>query len=163
MRFPHPILLAMMALAACGPAHHPPGAADCDPTAVSDNGCPNNQACTLTNVDKASGERFLRCESAGGAGEGDSCGPQKQCRPGHLCNVTPGETPAGGEPRICVRVCNTNFPVCPGSACHELAGYTTQWLSVDGVRYGMCTGVGHSRAEHTKNPGMVEQPKPPAP
>jgi hypothetical protein len=145
------ILAIVVALVACTPANRPPGAADCDPTAVSDNGCPDGQNCSLTSIDKVSGERYLRCEPSGGADEGQPCGKVKQCRPGHMCNLTPADAPKDStEPGICVRLCNMNFPVCPGSTCHELSGGTTQWLSVDGVRYGMCSGVGHSRSGYTK-------------
>lgn len=146
------VLASLVALAACGPAHHPPGWADCDPTAVSDNGCPNGQTCSLLQTDKATGERYLRCEPAGGSDEGEPCGKAQQCRPGHMCNITPAAQLKGtAEPGICVRLCNTNFPVCPGSSCHELSGGNTQWLSVDGVRYGMCSGVGHSRSQYVKD------------
>jgi hypothetical protein len=65
--------------------------------------------------------------------------------------MTPADAPKGStEPGICVRLCNMNFPVCPGSSCHELSGGTTQYLSVDGVRYGMCSGVGPPRAQYVK-------------
>ncbi|MEJ7732820.1 MAG: hypothetical protein WKG00_26910 [Polyangiaceae bacterium] len=145
------IWLVVVSVVACTPAHRPAGAADCDPTAVSDNGCPDGRTCSLTSVDKASGERYLRCEPAGGADEMQPCGREKQCRPGHLCNITPADAPRGTtEPGICVRLCNMNFPVCPGSTCHELSGGNTQYLSVDGVRYGMCSGVGHSRSQYVK-------------
>ena len=142
---------AMLALGACGEpgARSPSGsgrAASCDPTVTSDNGCADGMACSPLQFDETRGEHVAQCVPGGPADERESCGPDRRCRAGHVCNIIPNMTPENPkEPGVCFRFCNVDAPLCPGSSCNELSSTHTQWLTVDGVRIGLCKGYGQTR------------------
>ena len=153
MRVTGSVLSGVILLAACsGPGGSGRGAsasgatAACEPTATSDNGCADGMACSPMAFDEARGEHVARCVPGGPADEGQTCGPRKACRAGHLCNIIPDEEGRSSEePGICFRLCNVELPLCPGSSCRQLPGGQTQWLTVDGVRYGLCGSSGPTR------------------
>jgi hypothetical protein len=149
------ILVAVVAVTACGEPRAPlgAGAEGCDPVATSDNGCVQGMSCNPFAFDNIRGKHVARCEPGGAVDEGQDCGPNHRCRAGHFCNVIPNQAPGPAEtPGICFRFCNVDFPVCPGSTCSQLSTSQSQWLSVDGVRYGTCGGFGHSRRTSTEPP-----------
>ena len=136
----------LLLIAACTEPRSPSGSSSCDPAATSDNGCAEGMACNPFHFDKVKGEHVAICEPGGPADEGQSCGDKKRCRAGHFCNIIPNVTPQNPEePGMCFRLCNVEMPVCPGSTCSQLSGGKIQWLIVDGLRYGMCGGFGHTR------------------
>jgi len=145
------IVSVALAVAACSePGGRAPSgsgrAASCDPTATSDNGCADGMGCSPLQFDEARHEHVAQCVPGGPADEGQSCGPNKRCRAGHVCNVIPNMPPENAaEPGICFRFCNVDAPLCPGSSCTELSSTDTQWLTVDGVRIGLCKGYGQTR------------------
>jgi len=141
------MLCALVVLAACTEPRSPSGGSSCDPTATSDNGCSEGMACSPFHFDDKLGQHVALCEPGGPADEGQPCGPKRKCRAGHACNIIPNTTAQNPEePGTCFRFCNVDMPVCPGSTCSQLAGSgKTQWLMVDGIRYGICGGFGHTR------------------